>query len=830
MAGQVVVSAVAGAAFEIIFDTSIRGVVTAHKNNSQFEPSLKRLKEMLEDMAPIIKLIESIKAELYQPQQLERLKGLMTEGNDLVNKCSKIHKFNILKKVRYNGKLLRLEKDIRDHISSVWQLQEVGDTKGVSSRVRQLIDEIGKLSMTLSNGGRVDSSESYSNTILAGVCSPPRLKVDPVGLEIPLSDLRIKLLNDETSQHIVLSAPGGCGKTTLATALCQHGDVKDKFKSNIFFVNVPKLRNLMVIVKMIFQHKEIELPDFRSEEDAANHLERLFQQTGPDPILLVLDDVWPVSQSILDKLKFRIENYKILVTSRYEFPSFGSTYKLKTLNLADAMTLFQKLAFPLDQPSYAPDQEILEEMVKWCRGFPLVISVVGKSLCRKSAAEWRKRHRECSKAVSILSDYDKILDCLQSSVEAFNDDVVAKECFMDLGSFPEDQRIPATTLIDMWAELYNLDEDNAIANLHELSDRNLIEVVVTRKDANEDDGSYNEHFVTQHDLLRELAIRESNSGSIEHRKRVLLEIIENKIPEWLMEQDQLSIRAKLLSISTDEKFSSSWCFIQAPEVEVLVLNVRSKNHTLPEFIKKMEKLKVLMVKNYGFFPTELNNFLLLGSATNLKRIRLEHVSIPPFAFTSVKLEILQKLTLYMCNISQAFSTSTILLSEALPNIMEINIEYSNDLIQLPVEICLLTKLKKLSIINCHKLVALPKEIGKLVNLEDLRLGSCIELLELPNTIGGLCNLSVLDISECLEIERLPEEIGELQNLRQLLMMGCSSNCELPQSIVNLEHLEEVVCDEEAAILWKPIMFVCENLRVKVQKEEVNLNWLYNHRL
>ncbi|KAJ6990169.1 disease resistance protein [Populus alba x Populus x berolinensis] len=402
MAGQVVVSAVAGAAFEIIFDTSIRGVVTAHKNNSQFEPSLKRLKEMLEDMAPIIKLIESIKAELYQPQQLERLKGLMTEGNDLVNKCSKIHKFNILMKVRYNGKLLRLEKDIRDHISSVWQLQEVGDTKGVSSRVRQLIDEIGKLSMTLSNGGRVDSSESYSNTILAGVCSPPLLQVDPVGLEIPLSDLRIKLLNDETSQHIVLSAPGGCGKTALATALCQHGDVKDKFKSNIFFVSVPKQRNLMVIVKKIFQHKKIELPVFRSEEDAANHLERLFKQIGPDPILLVLDDVWPVSESILDMLNFRIENYKILLTSIYEFP------------------------------------------------------------------KWRKRLRECSKH-EILSD-NEILDCLQSSVEAFNDDVVAKECFMDLGSFPEDQRIPATTLIDMWAELYNLDEDNAIANLHELSD------------------------------------------------------------------------------------------------------------------------------------------------------------------------------------------------------------------------------------------------------------------------------------------------------------------------------------------------------------------------
>jgi hypothetical protein len=51
------------------------------------------------------------------------------------------------------------------------------------------------------------------------------------------------------------------------------------------------------------------------------------------------------------------------VTSRYEFQSFGSTYKLETLNLADAMTLFQKLALPLDQQSYAPDQKRLEEVI-----------------------------------------------------------------------------------------------------------------------------------------------------------------------------------------------------------------------------------------------------------------------------------------------------------------------------------------------------------------------------------------------------------------------------------------------------------------------------------
>ena len=53
---------------------------------------------------------------------------------------------------------------------------------------------------------------------------------------------------------------------------------------------------------------------------------------------------------------------------------------------------------------------------------------------------------------------------------------------MDLGSFPEDQRIPAAALIDMWAELYKLDEDgiHAIANLQELDIRNLASLVMAR--------------------------------------------------------------------------------------------------------------------------------------------------------------------------------------------------------------------------------------------------------------------------------------------------------------------------------------------------------------
>jgi len=85
------------------------------------------------------------------------------------------------------------------------------------------------------------------------------------------------------------------------------------------------------------------------------------------------------------------------------------------------------------------------------------------------------------KSQSILeSNSTDFLCYLQPSLDILED--INKKCFMDIEIFSEDQRIPVTVLIDMWAELYNLDEDgiNAMAIVHDLITRNLINVIATR--------------------------------------------------------------------------------------------------------------------------------------------------------------------------------------------------------------------------------------------------------------------------------------------------------------------------------------------------------------
>ena len=89
-----------------------------------------------------------------------------------------------------------------------------------------------------------------------------------------------------------------------------------------------------------------------------------------------------------------------------------------------------------------------------------------------------------SQSILLESSSSDLLFRLQQSLDILEDKfkINEKVCFMDLGLFPEDQRIPVAALIDMWAELHNLDENgrNAMTIIHDLTIRNLINVIVTR--------------------------------------------------------------------------------------------------------------------------------------------------------------------------------------------------------------------------------------------------------------------------------------------------------------------------------------------------------------
>ncbi|CAN1123329.1 Probable disease resistance protein At5g66900 [Linum perenne] len=784
----------------------LKAVLNALQKAIEFRSVLQDLQSTLESIIPLVQQIQGLNEKLARNKsEMARFVEEIERGVQLVNKCSSIRWYTCWKRPKYRDKLRSLDEYLRNFCGLDLQLQQSVDIKEMLVGVNLVLDR--------------------KPRNIKGYFVPEAIR-NPVGFQVPLGELKMELFKDDTS-ILVLSAPPGCGKTTLAKLFCNDNDVKERFKDNILYIPVSKKETMEGIVQQVFQLKDQGDPTFRTEDDACYQLEQLLKNIGPNPILLVLDDVWLDSIYLLEKLKFNIPGYKILVTSRSAYHNYKN-YKLHPLDKKDSRTLFNNSAFDPDKQSPDIPEDVISQIVKQCKGYPLALTIVGNSLRGKTVEEWRTRAEALTK-VGPVSEEENLYSCLQKSVDALDKPPTIKECFMDLALFSKDDLIPAAAVIDMWSELYKFDEDGvqAVAILHKLSARNLADLVVTRTDAE----GYSHHYVTQHDLLRELIIYKSNLETFEQRERLILEIFRNEVPDWWTDtmQQLQSVHCHILSISTDEKFSGNWCKIQAPKLKALVLNFQTKSYALPEFLTGMDGMKVLMLMNYGISPAELTNFRVLGSLHNLKKIRLDRVSVPASLFTSLQFNMLEKITLVLCRIGQAFSPSNLHISYALPNVKEINIDYCKDLVELPFGVCELTNLKKLRITNCHNLIAVRADIQRLKNLEDLTLSCCIGLSELPETIGGIQNLRNLDISECADVRTLPEKIGQLRKLSKIQMMGCSRNCQLPDSIQNLESLEEVGCDEDTAVLWEPFVHVLKNLRIKVRKEDINLNWLHGGR-
>ncbi|XP_062010050.1 probable disease resistance protein At5g66900 [Rosa rugosa] len=802
------------------FEAVYVGVQDLIVKNFIFKSLFNDVRSRLDDLAPLIKEMAQYNQKMGRPEkELEALKGVMEKGQELVNKCSTITRWSPFKKYKYARKLLQWQESLKTPLEKL-KVQESMQIMKIDGTV----DDIHRMML------KQQPAESSSSTRLE-LPPLPRLIV---GLDGPLNDLKKKLLADDGVSRLVLTAPGGCGKTTLATMFCQDEEVKGKVKDNIIFITVSQKGNLELVVKRLCESESSPVPTFQNKVHMLQWMQTFFKGRQ-NPLLLVLDDIWSgSSESILHSFQFESSNYKILVTSRSEFPDFGSSYPLKLLDDDKAMKLFYHSASLGDKCS--PEREELSrKIVKRCNGFPLAITVVGRSLSGQPIEVWRKRVSEWSKDSCILDAETELFLCLQSSLDALDKRLaIVKDCYLDLGSFPEDKEIRVDDLIDMWAELYDIDDDSVIfANVYELANRNLANLVDKRRSdmKMEGDDFYGQRFVTQHDLLRELAIYNAKLDPVEQRKRMNIEIRGKKIPKWWREQECHPIKARLLSITTTTDFDMEWPNLQLPEAEVFVLHFQSPSrYSLPAFVQKMDKLKVLVIDG----GRELINFELLGLLPNLKRISLIRLRIGFLTHKPIQLKSLKKISFKSCD-AEGIGKGVFRMSDAFRNLEELNYseEFRNvgyrrhlNSEEFLVECCNLIHLKKISISFGRRVTLLldfiaglrdflPEEIGNLVNLEVLRLRSCIFLSKLPSSISNLKKLNFLDISECVNIE-LPKNIGELSSLRKVDMRNCYSVKELPPSVSDLHQLEEVICNrEDKGSLWEPFLPTLTNLRVVV---------------
>lgn len=365
-------------------------------------------------------------------------------------------------------------------------------------------------------------------------------------------------------------------------------------------------------------------------------------------------------------------------------------------------------------------------------------------------------------------------------------------------------------------------------------------------------------FVTQHDVLRDLALHLCNKGKVNRRQRLLMPKRESVLPrEWGRNSDE-PYNAQIVSIHTGKEIilmqslyysvlsiitriimlvwisvflagemdDMDWSDfdMEFPKAEILILNFSSDKYVLPPFITKMSRLRVLVIINNGMSPAVLHDFSIFANLSKLRSLWLERVHVPELTNTTVPLKNLHKMSLILCKINNSFDQTGVDISNIFPNLGDLTIDHCDDLVALPSSICRMTSLNSLSITNCPRLGELPENLSKLQALEILRLYACPELKALPVEICELLRLKYLDISQCVSLCCLPEEIGNLTTLEKIDMREC---CFLsrPSSAVSLESLRHVICDRDVASMWDEVEQAVPGLKIEAAEKCFSLDWL-----
>lgn len=155
-----------------------------------------------------------------------------------------------------------------------------------------------------------------------------------------------------------------------------------KFKDNIFFVTFAETPKLNTIVQKLYQHTGYQMPELQSPKDAVNQFEHLMKHIGKKgPILLVLHDVWPGSESLVENFVFEIPNYKILVTSRFAIRRFKHLYVLKPLGEPDAIKLFRHSASLNQSSSVIPDDVVKQVLLSVLVNYRTKLLTLAFTIC-----------------------------------------------------------------------------------------------------------------------------------------------------------------------------------------------------------------------------------------------------------------------------------------------------------------------------------------------------------------------------------------------------------------------------------------------------------------
>ncbi|XP_073122968.1 putative late blight resistance protein homolog R1A-3 [Henckelia pumila] len=358
------------------------------------------------------------------------------------------------------------------------------------------------------------STQSLQGTISTGqvLSRMPneRERVKMVGFEHDLWVMLDRLTGHPPKlQVLAVVGMGGIGKTTFTQSLYDDPLVRYHFHICAWFTISQQYKVKQVLIGLLRCLTNPTTEIYERSKEELKHM--LYQSLKGKKYLIVLDDIW--DKQAWNDLKRIFPNdgngSRIMLTTRLidvaEFASPDTQpHCLPRLSPDESWELLCS-KIPLCPPELEPTGK---QIACKCQGLPLAIVVIAGLLSKMNTTP--EAWKDVAKSVSslVMDEQKQFQNILALSYNHLPEHL--KPCFLYIGTFPEDSKIPAKKLIWLWIgegfirpkNLKSL-EEVAENYLEDLIGRSLVQVNRRRYD-----GMFKTCFI--HDMLRDLCLRESH--------------------------------------------------------------------------------------------------------------------------------------------------------------------------------------------------------------------------------------------------------------------------------------------------------------------------------
>ncbi|KAL5537588.1 hypothetical protein UlMin_044120 [Ulmus minor] len=543
------------------------------------------------------------------------------------------------------------------------------------------------------------------------------------------------LLSDDVGSGKIGVIPivgmGGIGKTTLAQAVFNGNEVKEPFELKAW-VCVSEEFDVCKVTKTILEAIDSQPSDVKD----LNALQvQLAEKLAGKKFMIVLDDVWRENYDDWEVMSRPFQNgaqgSKIVVTTRSDkvakIMRSVSTYSLKILPDEDCLRIFARHALGReDFAAHSDLEKIGGEIVKKCKGLPLVAKVLGGVLrFTLDVLEWDRILK--SEIWDLTDEESNILPALRLSYHYLPSNL--KRCFAYCSIFPKNYQFDKEELILLWMAENLLGHPQNNKRIEDVGDEYFKDLLSRSFFQKSVESSY-----VMHDLMVDLARFVSG--------KFCAQLERENTNEFVMMARHLGYSREFHD--SYEKFN---CVFEASHLRTFYGVGSDYNfyyvskEVVPSLFSKLRCLRVLSLQSY------LNISQLPDSMGKLRHLRYLDLSWTP----------IRRLPESIC---------------LLFNLQTLKLWGCHDLIMLPKDMHRLINLRYLCF-SGNSLVEMPIQISKLKNLQ--KLGTFVvgkddgtniaELKEFPNLRGALRVKNLQNVKKAEDA--LQAKLMDKKNLEEL---------------------------------------------------------------